>query len=301
MRLFPLAALALLVACGGSDAADPTDTGTPTDTHSDGDADTDADADADADADTDADADADADADTDADTDADADADTDADTDTDATADTGTPITLGGCMAGVSQRLPTQQLPALVEGRDGELGFDAVSSCSGGVADVQFPEHNLRTAPDLVMVDGWDLSDGSWLGEWSATFDGVDTWQVATPSLGTCSDAWMFSGVGRVQGVNGYPTGTEDTTGQLTVWSAGIDTNNGVTVGTVEAPGADEVWMWAVYPDLDEAYGPFPLPNTYQDDYDVAVDLAAAGLRGDGLVFGFVSCQGGQITAAHGR
>ena len=28
-----------------------------------------------------------------------------------------------------------------------------------------------------------------------------------------------------------------------------------------EAIGADEVWMWALYPELDAAYGPFLLPR----------------------------------------
>ena len=61
------------------------------------------------------------------------------------------------------------------------------------------------------------------------------------------------------------------------------------------------MWFWAVYPDQDKAYGPWRLPNVYQDDYELDVDLLAYNLRPEGLTFGFVSCSGGQITAAHGR
>ncbi len=299
-----------LAACGGD--SDKTDTTTSSDTDADTDADTDTDTDADTDTDTDADTDTDPTTDsgfvvTDTGTPATTDTGTAITTDTGTSTTGGTPIA-SGCMAGIVPRIPASPLAPYVIGDDGELGFDAYAECGNNVFDVSFEASNFSADPDQVEVDLWDLANGRWLGEWPATASTSDLWVLQTSGNNppaTCADQLqlMFTGVGYLGGVPSAPTGTEDLTGNLTVWSAGYDLTGGGerAIGVVEAPGADEVWFWAVYPDLDEAYGPWLVPNTYAADHELDVDLLGNNLRADGMAFGFVSCAGGSITAAHGR
>ncbi|MCB9668270.1 MAG: hypothetical protein H6734_02250 [Alphaproteobacteria bacterium] len=252
----------------------------------------------------------------DADTDADADSDTDTDADTDVEPNIpvtyGTPIT-DGCMAGVTPTTPVAPLVAPTLSQEGELGFTATLVCVGSSWVARFEESRFSDPPTSVVADAWDLSNGTWMGEWSpgvvvgpGEVANTQVWEIAPPpgEPGGCDllDRTVFTGVGLDNGTPSAPTGTEDRFETLVVPAAGLYTDgdgNQSAYGQVESQ-ADEVWAWALYPEHDQAFGPFQLGG-FGSTWDIAFPLTANNLVYQGMAYGFVACEGGQITGVHAR